>query len=93
MIALKVFLIKFLYPLAPPVPSHFLLFSFAIMVVARLSSVSVLNFSGLAITGNRKNTDEHIVLLGWSLGDEKNDVAVVEINRDKWLPRIELQGS
>ncbi|KAJ4723997.1 nuclear pore complex protein [Melia azedarach] len=55
--------------------------------------LSYLEQCGLAITGNRKNTDEHIVLLGWSLGDEKNDVAVVEINRDKWLPRIELQDN
>jgi nuclear pore complex protein Nup214 len=33
------------------------------------------------------------VLLGWSLGDELNEVAVVDIEGDKWLPRIELQGA
>lgn len=36
--------------------------------------------------------DQHIVYLGWSLGEEKNEVAIVDIQRDNWLPRIELQG-
>lgn len=54
--------------------------------------ISILFFSKLAFVANRKNTDQHIVLLGWSFGDEKNDVAVIDIDRDKWLPRIELQG-
>lgn len=49
--------------------------------------------SELVITANRKNTDRHIVLLGCSLGDEINEVAVVDIEREKWLPRIELQGA
>jgi nuclear pore complex protein Nup214 len=49
--------------------------------------------SDLAITANRKNTNRHIVLLGWSLGDEINEVAVLDIEREKWLPRIELQGA
>lgn len=49
--------------------------------------------SELAITANRKNTDRHIVLLGCSLGDELNEVAAVDIEREKWLPRIELQGA
>lgn len=49
--------------------------------------------SGLAITANRNNTDRHIVLLGWPLADEINEVAVVDIEREKWLPRIELQGA
>lgn len=35
--------------------------------------------------------DQHLVYLGWSLGEEK-EVAVVDIQRDNWLPRIELQG-
>ncbi|KAJ0021493.1 hypothetical protein Pint_31483 [Pistacia integerrima] len=55
--------------------------------------LSYLKQCELAITANRKNTDQHIVLLGWSLGDEETDVAVVDINRDKWLPRIELQDN
>jgi hypothetical protein len=33
------------------------------------------------------------VLLDLSPGDEINEVAVVDIERDKWLPRIELQGA
>ncbi|KAK4843166.1 hypothetical protein QYF36_004823 [Acer negundo] len=55
--------------------------------------VSYLKQCELAFAANRKNTDQHVVLLGWSLGDEKNDVAVVDIDRDKWLPRIELQDN
>ncbi|XP_059429559.1 nuclear pore complex protein NUP214 isoform X2 [Corylus avellana] len=53
--------------------------------------LSYLEQCELAITANRKNTDGHIVLLGWSPGDEINEVAVVDIEQDKWLPRIELQ--
>ncbi|KAL5563783.1 hypothetical protein UlMin_033530 [Ulmus minor] len=45
----------------------------------------------LAIIANKKNTDQHIVYLGWSLGEENSEVAVIEIERDNWLPRIELQ--
>ncbi|BBH04269.1 Nuclear pore complex protein [Prunus dulcis] len=45
----------------------------------------------LAITANRKNVDQHIVYLSWSLGNEKNEVVVVDIFRDSLLPRIELQ--
>lgn len=48
---------------------------------------------GLAISANRKNIDDHVVLLRWSLDDEKNDIAVVDINRDKWIPRIKLQDN
>ncbi|KAK3204827.1 hypothetical protein Dsin_018873 [Dipteronia sinensis] len=55
--------------------------------------VSYLKQCELAFAANRKNTDQHVVLLGLSLGDEKNDVAVVDIDRDKWLPRIELQDN
>lgn len=44
------------------------------------------------IAANKKNTDQHIVHIGCSLGEEKNEVAIVDILRDKWLPRIELQG-
>ncbi|KAG2675323.1 hypothetical protein I3760_13G178000 [Carya illinoinensis] len=53
--------------------------------------LSYLEQCGLAITANRNNTDRHIVLLGWPLADEINEVAVVDIEREKWLPRIELQ--
>ncbi|XP_042481599.1 nuclear pore complex protein NUP214 isoform X2 [Macadamia integrifolia] len=45
----------------------------------------------LAFVANRKNTDEHIVLLGWSLDEQHKEAAVISLNRDKWLPRIELQ--
>ncbi|PON37230.1 WD40/YVTN repeat-like-containing domain containing protein [Parasponia andersonii] len=45
----------------------------------------------LAIAANKKNTDQHVVYLGWSLGEEKNEVAGVDIQRDNWLPKIGLQ--
>ncbi|KAK4792947.1 hypothetical protein SAY86_023382 [Trapa natans] len=47
----------------------------------------------LAIAANRKNTDGHIVLFSWLLGEEQNEVVVVDVNRDKWLPRIALQDN
>ncbi|XVF78578.1 hypothetical protein PTKIN_Ptkin14bG0145700 [Pterospermum kingtungense] len=46
----------------------------------------------LAIAANRKNIDQHIVLLSWSLG-ENGEASVVDIERDNWLPRIELQDN
>ncbi|KAK7247325.1 hypothetical protein RIF29_42206 [Crotalaria pallida] len=46
----------------------------------------------LAINANIKNTDQHIMLLGWSVDDDhKNEVVVVDIERDNLIPRIELQ--
>ncbi|XP_056175988.1 nuclear pore complex protein NUP214 isoform X2 [Syzygium oleosum] len=45
----------------------------------------------LAIAANRKNVDQHINLFSWSLGEEMNEAVVVDIDRDNWLPRIELQ--
>lgn len=43
-----------------------------------------------------KNTDNHISLLGWAQDDDKSEAAVVdrlEIDRSKWIPKIELQGT
>lgn len=43
-----------------------------------------------------KNTDNHISLLGWSEDDDKSEAAIVdklEIDRSKWIPKIELQGT
>ncbi|XVE70344.1 hypothetical protein DITRI_Ditri10aG0065100 [Diplodiscus trichospermus] len=54
--------------------------------------LSYLEQCELAIAANRKNTDQHIVLLSWAL-DEMNEVSVVDIERDNWLPRIELQDN
>ncbi|KAE8672042.1 Detected protein of unknown function [Hibiscus syriacus] len=54
--------------------------------------LSYLEECELAIAANRKNTDQHIVLLGWSLG-EMSEASIVDIERDKWLPRIELQDN
>eukprot|EP01018_Ginkgo_biloba_P036197 Gb_08947 [translate_table: standard] len=45
----------------------------------------------LAVAANRRNTDDHIVLLGWMLENGKKEALSLEIVSDKWLPRIELQ--
>ncbi|XP_068339957.1 nuclear pore complex protein NUP214 isoform X3 [Pyrus communis] len=55
--------------------------------------LSYLEQCELAIVTNRKNVDEHIVYLSWSLGEEKNEVVVVDIFQDSLLPRIELQDN
>nr|XP_028943604.1 LOW QUALITY PROTEIN: nuclear pore complex protein NUP214 [Malus domestica] len=55
--------------------------------------LSYLEQCELAIVANRKNVDEHIVYLSWSLGEEKNEVVVVDIFQDSLLPRIELQDN
>ncbi|KAK4608191.1 hypothetical protein RGQ29_001836 [Quercus rubra] len=55
--------------------------------------LSYLEQCQLAITANRKNTETHIVFLGWSLGDELNEVAVIDIEREKWKPKIGLQDN
>ena len=33
------------------------------------------------------------MLLGWSVDDYKNEAVFVDIERDNWVPRIELQGT
>lgn len=48
--------------------------------------------SELAFLANRKNMDQHIVLLGWSKDDNKEAV-MIEILNDAWVPRIDFQGS
>ncbi|XP_028796799.1 nuclear pore complex protein NUP214 isoform X2 [Neltuma alba] len=53
--------------------------------------LAYLNQCQLAINANRKNTDQHIMLLGWSADDDKSEAVVVDIDRDNWVPRIELQ--
>ncbi|EEF38969.1 nuclear pore complex protein nup153, putative [Ricinus communis] len=55
--------------------------------------LSYLHECGLAITANRKNTDQHVLLLCWSVEDGMSETAIVDIDRDTWIPRIELQGN
>ncbi|PSR90284.1 Nuclear pore complex protein [Actinidia chinensis var. chinensis] len=55
-------------------------------------SLSYLDRCELAITANRKNTDQHIVLFGWSQ-DDKKEAAVIDILRDTLCPKIALQGN
>ncbi|KAF2314580.1 hypothetical protein GH714_027753 [Hevea brasiliensis] len=52
--------------------------------------LSYLEQWAVAITANRKNTDQHIQLLRWSVED--GETSVIDIDRDTWVPRIELQG-
>ncbi|CAA6654504.1 unnamed protein product [Spirodela intermedia] len=46
----------------------------------------------LALVANRKNTDEHVVLLAWSGEDGKGPIGL-EFEQEKFIPRIELQES
>ncbi|KAK3409629.1 hypothetical protein EUGRSUZ_J01742 [Eucalyptus grandis] len=50
---------------------------------------SCLRNHNFAIAANRKNVDEHVVLFDWR---HREQMARVYIDRDYWLPRIELQG-
>ncbi|CAH9051123.1 unnamed protein product [Cuscuta europaea] len=43
---------------------------------------------GIAFVANRKNLDQHILLLGWSIGDGTNETAMIEMLDDKWTPEI-----
>ncbi|KAK7405276.1 hypothetical protein VNO78_06480 [Psophocarpus tetragonolobus] len=45
----------------------------------------------VAINANMKNTDQHIMLLGWSADDDQNEASIIDIERDNLVPRIELQ--
>lgn len=40
-----------------------------------------------------KNTDQHIMLLGWSADEDKSEAVVIDIERENCVPRIELQGT
>ncbi|XP_049369631.1 nuclear pore complex protein NUP214 isoform X1 [Solanum verrucosum] len=50
---------------------------------------SYLDQHQLAFVANRKNLDQHILLFGWSIGDTKNEAAIIEILNDNWSPKIE----
>lgn len=71
-----------------------LLWGYSLILILQVNFIYYLSWFGcskLAIVANRNNTDQHIVLLGW-LQEVENEVAVIDIERDKSLPRIELQG-
>ncbi|XP_050220450.1 nuclear pore complex protein NUP214 isoform X2 [Mercurialis annua] len=55
--------------------------------------LSYLEQCGLAITANKKNTDQHIMLLRWSVEDDMSETTIVDFDRDTWIPRIHLQGN
>ncbi|CAN4124342.1 unnamed protein product [Withania somnifera] len=52
---------------------------------------SYLDQHQLAFVANRKNLDQHILLFGWSVGETKNETAIIEILSDNWSPKIEAQ--
>ncbi|XP_055818482.1 nuclear pore complex protein NUP214 isoform X2 [Solanum dulcamara] len=54
---------------------------------------SYLDQHQLAFVANRRNLDQHILLFGWSVGDAKNEAAIIEILNDNWSPKIEAQDS
>ncbi|XP_059628710.1 nuclear pore complex protein NUP214 [Cornus florida] len=53
--------------------------------------LSYLNQCELAVAANRKNTGQQLSLFGWSTDDKKNEAVAIDLTRDSWLPRIELQ--
>uniref|UniRef100_A0A1D1Z7S4 Nuclear pore complex protein Nup214 n=1 Tax=Anthurium amnicola TaxID=1678845 RepID=A0A1D1Z7S4_9ARAE len=53
--------------------------------------MSYLQHWDLAIAANRKNTDEHVVLLAWSTNDGGKTPIALEFEQEKFIPRIELQ--
>ncbi|KAL9687913.1 hypothetical protein QQ045_032322 [Rhodiola kirilowii] len=55
--------------------------------------LSYLRQCELGIICNKKNTDQHINLIGWSNGDLNSEVAIIDFNREKWAPRIPLQDN
>lgn len=57
-----------------------------------IKSSWLFNYSQLAFVANRKNLDQHILLFGWSVGDTKNEAAIIEILNDNWSPKIEAHG-
>ncbi|XP_023748744.1 nuclear pore complex protein NUP214 [Lactuca sativa] len=52
--------------------------------------VSYVDECEIAFVANRKNTDQHIVLFGWS-SDKNNEAEMIEITNDAWIPTINLQ--
>ncbi|KAI5667149.1 hypothetical protein M9H77_17002 [Catharanthus roseus] len=55
--------------------------------------LSYLDNQELAFIANRKNFSQHVVLLGWSLEDKKNEASIIEISNDAWCAHIESQGA
>uniref|UniRef100_A0A7N0THU9 Nuclear pore complex protein NUP214 n=1 Tax=Kalanchoe fedtschenkoi TaxID=63787 RepID=A0A7N0THU9_KALFE len=47
----------------------------------------------LGIVANKKSTDRHINLIGWSNGDLNSEVAIIDLKLDKWAPRVPLQDN
>lgn len=45
----------------------------------------------LAVAANRRSIDDHIVLLGWVLENERKQTLALDIPSDQWYPRIQLQ--
>jgi nuclear pore complex protein Nup214 len=53
--------------------------------------ISVLNRE-LLLSSNKKNIDQHVVLLKWCYNEDDRRVVSLEFQSDKYTPRIDLQG-
>lgn len=72
---------------------HLLLFYLPLESLLNSSSLLLFCYRQLVLASNRKNTDQHIFSLGWSLDDNNREAAVIEFLDDKEVPRIELPGA
>lgn len=72
---------------------HLLLFYLPLESLLNSSSLLLFCNRQLLLASNRKNTDQHIFSLGWSLDDNNREAAVIEFLDDKEVPRIELPGA
>lgn len=46
----------------------------------------------LLLSSNKKNVDQHVVLLKWCSNEDDRHVVSLEFQSDKYTPRIDLQG-
>ncbi|GMH12801.1 hypothetical protein Nepgr_014642 [Nepenthes gracilis] len=53
--------------------------------------MSYLELGGFAVFANRKNTDNHILLMEWPQEDDDGPALIDNVREDHWFPRIGLQ--
>ncbi|URE00173.1 hypothetical protein MUK42_20830 [Musa troglodytarum] len=53
--------------------------------------LSYLGHWGLLLASNKKNTDQHVVLLAYSMDDNQREVSLLEFQNDKYKPTICLK--
>ena len=47
---------------------------------------------GLAHVANRRNMDDHVVLLELPVNHKREEAVALELEQERFFPRIELQG-